>query len=130
MLRTRIALSFAALALVTTAAGCGSSGPPEPVKGHPRLFVTEKDVPRLREWARPSNPFYANGIEKVGKDFKAMMDGGHLRLDQDCIADDGFLICEWFAEALAFLSLVSPDAAEREDYALHAKTLLMHMIDA
>ncbi|MEI2638381.1 MAG: hypothetical protein V9F03_05215 [Microthrixaceae bacterium] len=52
-----------------------------------------------------------------------------MPLDEDCESADGFMPCEWFMETFAFMSLVSPDQAEREDYAKRAKTLLMSMIE-
>ncbi len=114
--------------LLLAAAGC-DGGPPGPVAGHPRLFVTERDVDRLRSWATADNPAYSQGVEANGKEFKKWMDAGELVLDEDCENEDGFISCEWFMETFAFLSLVSPDAAERDDYALRAKKLLMHMIE-
>jgi hypothetical protein len=98
------------------------------VEGHPRLFVTATDVERLRTWAKPTNSFYANGVENAAKNFKDLMDQG-MKLDADCKSPDGFMPCEWFMETFAFMSLVSPDQAERDDYAKRAKTLLMSMIE-
>lgn len=135
MLRPRLTSSFRpllagiALASASLGAGCGDgSGTPGPVEGHPRLFVTQKDVDRLRTWATPSNSFYAKGVESSAKNFKDLMDQG-MPLDEDCESADGFMPCEWFMETFAFMSLVSPDQAEREDYAKRAKTLLMSMIE-
>ncbi|MBK8257840.1 MAG: hypothetical protein IPK82_34880 [Polyangiaceae bacterium] len=109
--------------------GGGNGGAPVPVAGHPRLFVTENDLERLRSWATPSNPIYTDGLLANATEFKQLMDEGKLILDQDCENDDGFISCEWFMETFAFMSLVSPDAAERDDYAQRAKTILMTMID-
>lgn len=127
--RSRLSRAALAAALVSTALGCGSGGIPDPVEGHPRLFVTEADLPRLRGWAKASNPFYTNGIQRIAEGYRDQMDAGKLTTEGDCIASDGFLICEWFMEMFAFMSLVSPDAAERDDYAKRAKTLLMAMIE-
>ena len=102
--------------------------PPAAVPGHPRLFVAEKDLDRLRSWARPDNRFYAAGVKANGERYKKWMDAGDLVLDGDCRTKDRFISCEWFMETFAFLSLVSPDRAERDDYARRAKKLLMHMI--
>jgi len=118
-----------AAAALSAAAGCGDGGAPQPVEGHPRLFVTEKDVERLRTWAVPSNPHYANGVENSAKEFKKVMDAGELILDADCKNADGFIPCEWFMETFAFMALVSPDEAERDDYAKRARTILMSMIE-
>jgi hypothetical protein len=125
-------MAVAASILALGAAGChggGSDNPPTPVAGHPRLFITEKDVTRLRGWARPDNPFYAQGLAKVAADFKDLMDSGQVPTATDCADSSGFLICELFIENFALMSLVAPDPKDRDDYAQRAKTLLMNIID-
>ena len=89
--------------LLLAAGGCDGGGPPGPVAGHPRLFVTEKDVDRLRSWATADNLAYAVGVEANGKEFKEWMDAGELVLDEDCENEDGFISCEWIMETFAFL---------------------------
>jgi hypothetical protein len=136
MLETRLSRSFRALlaaAVLTPLAGCGGGGPSGPVDGHPRLFLTQKDVDRLQTWAEKSN-YYTNGLENAAKRFKAGMDGmgqmgENLSVDSNCVTENQFLPCEWFMETFAFMSLVSPDQAERDDYAKRAKKLLMSMMD-
>lgn len=112
------------VAVALSGAGCGGE-PPGPVEGHPRLFLTQADVERLRSWATPSNPFYSNGIEVAAKEFKARMDQPN-GLDSECKSD--FIFCEWFMENFAFMSLVAPDPDERDDYARRARTILMNLI--
>jgi len=101
---------------------------PAPTAGHPRLFLTAQDLPRLRSWARPSNPFYQNGLAKVASDYKMMMDSGQVPQPNDCADPTGFILCEWLAENFALMSLVEPDQTARDDYARRAKTLLMNII--
>lgn len=118
-------------AALLTAAGCGDGGggTPTPVEGHPRLFVTKADVERLRGWAKPANPYWEKGLKNTATQFKERMDQQGLTLDADCKTSDGFLPCEWFMEVFAFMSLVSPDQADRDDYGKRAKKILMSMID-
>lgn len=49
-------LAWAGLGIVTTSAQAA------PVATHPRLWVTQADLPRLRAWAVPSNPMYKSGL--------------------------------------------------------------------
>lgn len=98
--------------------------------GHPRLWLTSTDVARLRTWAVPTNPFYADGLLPVAERAKADMDSGAVP-NQDCgqRAYNEYNT-EAYAELFAFLSLIDPDPAARADYASRARTLLMHVINA
>ena len=35
---------------------------PQPVTGHPRLWITPADLPRWQSWAVATNPIYAQGL--------------------------------------------------------------------
>src|SRR5690242_16288861 len=53
---------------VAKQAGVGLVKPSGPVKiatTHPRLFVREADLPRLRSWAASSNPIFENGLKAL-----------------------------------------------------------------
>lgn len=101
----------------------------QPQTGHPRLWLTAADLPRLRGWATDSNPLYANGLAQLAQRAKDEMDEGRVP-DQDC-GNVGYeeYPTEMYAELFAFLSLVENDANARSDYANRARTLLMHIMN-
>ncbi len=107
----------------------GAAQPAVPVSGHPRLWLTAADLPRLRSWAASSNPLYADGLMVVAEAAKAAMDEGHVPG-----GDTGGNVyeeypCEAYAELFAFMALVGPEA-DRADYTQRAHALLMHVIAA
>ncbi len=121
------------LAASVALAGLGSrahaqSGP-IPATGHPRLWLTEDDLPRLRSWATPDNPLWEYGLLPIATDFVTLMDDGTIPG-----TDDGGLAwieypTENAAQLFAFMSLLHPDGAARADYGERARTLLMYAID-
>jgi hypothetical protein len=110
-------------------AGTGTGGqpppPPMPVDGHPRLWLTAKDLPKYQSWATASNPVYANGLLPMAMDFKSLVDSGALPSDT---CHSNFRYCEAAMETFAFMSLLSSDQGARDQWAGLAHTLLMHMI--
>jgi hypothetical protein len=97
---------------------------------HPRLWLTADDVARLRTWATDANPMYRDGLKVAAQRAVAAMDAKHVP-NEDC----GFIgyneyVTENYAHMFAFMSLVDPDAAKRADYAVRARTLLMHVMNA
>jgi hypothetical protein len=128
---------------MVAAAGCGSSGPastngdgvgahPAAVPGHPRLWLNDESQPDLKTRAIASNPFYAQGLEKVALDYKMLMDSGQIPANADDCADSsgiGGIICEWPMEVFGLMSLVSSDVDARDDYARRARSLLMNIIE-
>jgi hypothetical protein len=102
--------------------------PANPVTSHPRLWLTEADLPRLRGWATEDNPVWQEGVAVLAEQAVAEMDAGTVPNE-----DEGSYLWEEFptesyAEFFTFLSLVHPDEATRQDYAGRARTLLMHAI--
>jgi hypothetical protein len=96
---------------------------------HPRLWLTDEDLPRLRSWAVSSNPIFQNGIAARAASAKADMDAGRLPTgDNGSIAYENYPN-EMYAELFAFMSLISADQATRDDYAQRARTLLMYVMD-
>lgn len=97
--------------------------------GHPRLWLTTAELPRLRSWAVESNPLYADGLALLAERAKSEMDEGRVP-DQDC-GNVGYeeYPTEMYAELFAFLSLVENNATARTDYANRARTLLMHIMN-
>src|SRR5439155_10939159 len=101
---------------------------PEPVAAHPRLLVRPGDVDRLRSWAVPGNPVYAAGLGQLAAKAKADMDAGRVPgADRGRDAYEEYPT-ESYAELFAFLSLVEPDRAARDDYGRRACSLLMDVI--
>lgn len=119
---------------VVVAAGLGPLVPAaadaQPVTTHPRIWIRQQDLPRLRSWATPSNPLYQDGIRVVAADFKTRMDNGSL-MANDHGTTYGYTQypMEWAAQVFAFLSLVENDPLVRADYAARARTLLMSIMN-
>jgi hypothetical protein len=106
------------------------SMPAQPADGaHPRLWLTPDVAARLRGWATADNPLWADGLLLLAERARAEMDEGRVP-DEDC-GNVGYeeYPTESYAELFAFLSLVDPDPAARQDYAQRARTLLMHIMD-
>ncbi|HEY7036699.1 MAG TPA: hypothetical protein VH482_35555 [Thermomicrobiales bacterium] len=100
----------------------------DPVAGHPRLWLTAGDLPRLRGRATETNPIWQDGLLVLAEQLKTNMDAGHVPGEDSGGYDWEQYPTENYAEFFAFLSLVHPDTAAREDYAQRARTLLMHAI--
>ncbi|MEZ4733647.1 MAG: Ig-like domain-containing protein [Caldilineaceae bacterium] len=110
---------------------------PQPVASHPRLWVTVDDLPRLRAWASPTNPIYANGFQpaltyainrtnahwnwQTGLPGPGWQDSGSALFPGDGT--------EAYAEFFAFASLIDPNPANRDLYAQRARTLLMYVMN-
>src|SRR4051812_45914321 len=124
-----------ALGLTSLLGGLGCGGDPggnlhpQPVPGHPRLWLNEKDLETYRKWATPGNLYWAQGVTKVANEFKASMDAGNLPSGGDDCTDDKGLFCEYAMETMAFMALLAPTSAERDDWGARARTVLMDMIN-
>lgn len=99
-----------------------------PVTGHPRLWLTSADLPRLRSWATDANPLYRDGLTVLASRAKSDMDRGDLARDCGTREYEEFPT-ESYAELFAFMSLVENDAAVQSDYAQRARTLLMTAVN-
>ncbi len=106
--------------------------PPVPVTGHPSLWLTANDIPRLRSWAVASNPIYQDGLKIVAERAKKEAEDS---MSGKITADDGSYCCtvqhprEMYAMLFAYMSLIENDQAVRDDYANRAKTLLMSVMN-
>jgi hypothetical protein len=107
-----------------------------PATTHPRLWITQADIPRLRSWAVPSNPMYANGLLPVVNGainvYNAKLFPGGLPNPQ--WPDNGGLTgsaypVESYASLFAFMSLVDNDPNARIQHAIRARNLLMYVIN-
>ncbi len=107
-----------------------------PVTAHPRLWLTQSDLPRLRSWATPSNPMWQNGLLVAlnnavsiyntqfypgGNPNPIWPDGGTSNFE--------LYAAEAYAQFFAFMSLVDPSANARITHAVRARNLLMHAIN-
>ncbi len=96
---------------------------------HPRLWLTQADLPRLRAWASDTNPIYRDGLKRVAEAAKITMDAGDVPT-RDCGSTEyEEFPTEMYAELFAFMSLIDPNEAARADYAQRARTLLMYIIN-
>ena len=105
------------------------SGVVIPVAGHPRLWLTKADLPGLRSRASDANPIWREGILVLAETAKADMDAGHVPNEDTGGYDWEEYAVENYAELFAFMSLLHPEEAAREDYAERARSLLMHAIE-
>lgn len=105
------------------------------VGGHPRIWITAADLPRLRSWANPQNPAWRDGLAKALEQALVIYDkefypGGHPNPKWPDAGIDNFVsrASEAFAEFFAFMSLVDPNEGARAAHAERAKNLLMYVI--
>lgn len=96
---------------------------------HPRLWIRESDLPRLRAWASADNPLYAEGIEAMAWQAVQDMDNGLVPAQDTGSAAYEEYPTESYALLFAFMSLIDPDEAARQDYAQRARTLLMYVMN-
>lgn len=96
---------------------------------HPRLWIRAEDLPRLRSWATSDNPLYAEGIEAMAWQAIQDMDSGIIPAQDTGSAAYEDYPTESYALLFAFMSLINPDEAAREDYAQRSRTLLMHVMN-
>lgn len=104
-------------------------GPVKEATGHPRLFIRESDVSRLRSWANERNPLWVNGLKALIDQAVANEAKGELKEDPG--SPNGYTQhpTEDYAMLFAFYSLVAPTESERTQFAKKARTLLMSTID-
>ena len=118
------------LLLCATAWSLAAPAAAQPVTSHPRIWVRQQDLPRLRSWATSANPIYQDGLRVLATDFKTRMDNGSLLAgDQGRVYGYTQYPVEWFAQVFAFMSLVENDPAVRADYASRSRTLLMYIMN-
>ncbi|HEY1011758.1 MAG TPA: hypothetical protein VGE07_03580 [Herpetosiphonaceae bacterium] len=103
--------------------------PAAPVTSHPRLFIRGDDLPRLRQWAVAGNPIYQDGLLAFVSEAKADMDAGRIPQEDGGSTSWELYPTERYAELFAFMSLISPNPAERADYGARARTLLMYVMN-
>lgn len=105
-----------------------------PLTTHPRLWVTQADIPRLQSWAANSNPMYTNGLASAAAQAVHIYDtefapNNHAQWQDLGISNWVVRCSEGYAQFFAFMSLVEADPVKSSDYAQRARTLLMYVID-
>lgn len=106
------------------------------VPGHPRLWLTGADLPRLRAWASPGNPIWERGLLPVIENaisiyqsrfapfYTAHPPSSPYPDPGDTQGYTGYLT-EEYGVLLAFDSLVDPNPAQRSLSATWARNMLM-----
>lgn len=103
------------------------SVPAGAMTGHPRLFVRQADLNLYRSWATPSNSVWV-ALNNLASTAKTRMDNNQLT-DQGWGGGNVSSPSESYAELFAFMSLIHPDQATRDDYAQRAYVLVMKVIE-
>jgi hypothetical protein len=98
-----------------------------PVSQHPRLWIRSQEVETLRQIATPENPMWALIMQRAQGAAQAMDEGRIAAGDTGMNAWEEYPQ-ENIALLFAFVSLLHPDPAQREDFAQRARTLLMAVI--
>ena len=124
------AVTPAARQTVTQTVTQPAAPPAATAEVHPRLWLTPGDVVRLRGWATDANPLYAEGLAPLAERARQDMDDGHVPGDDCGQRAYSEYPTEAYAELFAFMSLIDPNPAARDDYAQRARSLLMHVMDA
>lgn len=137
---TRVADAFSWIAAVLVAVLLLSSvdfAEAAPVTDHPRLWVSSSDLPRLQSWAKSSNPMYQQGLLAAANAAKADADAKWnwtAGVPSSAWADDGGTswegeTTEAYAEIFAFMSMIDPVTANRSQWAMRARVMLMWAIN-
>jgi uncharacterized repeat protein (TIGR02543 family) len=115
----------------------GPSTIPFPVTTHPRLWITQNDLPRLQSWATASNPTYANGMLPM---LQTAVNLYQTQFFPDGVPNPNYpdpgdvqgytgYLTEQYAAILAFNSLIDPNPANRITYAQYARNMLMYALN-
>jgi hypothetical protein len=110
---------------------------PQPVTGHPRLWLTPADLPRLEGWAVSTNPIYEDGIvpllAQCVSDFNNQFfpNGAPNPSYPDSGDSQGYtgLLSEQYMLVFALNALIDPSPAARVQYAQHAHDLMMYAMN-
>lgn len=112
---------------------------PFPVTTHPRLWITQQDLPRLQSWAVSNNPTYqgmSGALAQAVANYNLAFPGAALSATNPAPASpypdfgdtQGYtgMLSEENAVILAFNSLIDPSPANQAAYAQAARNLLMY----
>ena len=110
---------------------------PYPVATHPRIWITQQDLPRLRGWAVSTNPIYQQGIlpllnQAINIYQTQFFPNGAANPNYPDPGDvqgyTGYLT-EQYGAVLAFHSLIDPNPSNRILYAQYTRNLLMYAMN-
>ncbi len=110
---------------------------PQPVTGHPRLWITPADLPRLQSWAVATNPIYQQGLvpllEQCVSDYQTQFfpGGAPNPVYPDFGDSQGYtgLLSEQYMMVFALNALIDPNPAARLQYAQYAHDLMMYAMN-
>ena len=127
---------------VTVTAAYGFAPPaftsvPQPVTGHPRLWITPGDLPRLRSWAVSTNAIYQQGLlpllAQCVSDYNTQFfpHGAANPVYPDFGDSQGYtgLLSEQYMMIFALNALIDPSTTARIQYAQCAHDLMMHAMN-
>jgi hypothetical protein len=127
---------------VTVTANYGFAPPaltkvPQPVTGHPRVWITPSDLPRLQSWAVATNPIYEQGLlpllEECGSDYQTQFfpSGAPNPVYPDLGDSQGYtgLLSEQYMMVFALNALIDSSPAARIQYAQYAHNLMMYAMN-
>ncbi len=124
----------------TLTANFASTSPgqiPYPVSTHPRIWITQNDLPHLRAWAISTNQVYQQGLKPVLQTAinlyqTQFFPGGQPNPNYPDPGDTqgytGYLT-EEYGGILAFNSLIDPNPSNRILYAQYARNMLMYAMN-
>jgi len=116
---------------------------PQPVTGHPRLWITPTDLPRLQSWATAANPVYQQGLlpllnGAIAAYHTQFFPGGTASAADvpnptypDVGDTQGYtgLLSEQYGMLFALHALIDPSPAARIQHAQRARNLLMYALN-
>jgi len=110
---------------------------PQPVTGHPRLWITPADLPRLQSWAVSTNAIYQQGIvpllDQCVGDYQTQFfpNGAPNPVYPDLGDSQGYtgLLSEQYMMVFALNALIDPSASARIQYAQYAHNLMMYAMN-
>ncbi|OUL99968.1 hypothetical protein A8M77_23335, partial [Variovorax sp. JS1663] len=104
-----------------------------PVAGHPRLWIRDQDLPRLRAWANPANPLFGaangNALYRLAITARDRIESGVVPAQDNGGSTYTPYATESYAALMAFMSLVDTDPVRNPRWIAAAKTALFAVID-
>jgi hypothetical protein len=127
---------------VTVTANYGFAPPavttvPQPVTGHPRLWITPADLARLQSWAVATNPIYAQGLVPLLNECVSAYqtqffpNGAPNPVYPDFGDSQGYtgLLSEQYMMVFALNALIDPSPSARIQYAQYAHDIMMYAMN-
>jgi len=98
---------------------------------HPRLWIRQADLPRLRSWAANSKNRVFADLQTVAQYYKTRMDQGIVPGQDNGEGDNDNVPnpSEEYAETFALMSLIDPNLSLRPDWAKRAHDLIMYIMN-